>query len=165
MLLPERSLQACGEHRAGSQIMVAFEAEVEIAAPPEKVWRVLSDTTVESRWMRATSTVEFLTSPAHYRQGARMRRTGRFMGMTLRWNSEITECTPDGAITFRHDGAINGSSRWELARTARGTRVRLRSEGPAPGPMKWFPGLAAQAGRAGLKSDLRRLKVLVEQAG
>lgn len=142
--------------------MVEFEASIEMAASPERVWSVLTDIRIEPLWMRACKTVAF-TEGDGYRAGSRMERTGRFLGMTLRWRSLVTDVTPNRLIAFRHDGAVNGESRWELTPSAAGSRVRLWSTGPAPGPFKWFPALAAAGGRAGLNGDLARLKQLAER--
>ena len=93
-----------------------------------------------------------------------MRRVGGFLGLSLVWESEVTAFEPDRLIAFRHSGAITGESRWEIEPGPLGSRVRFTSSGPAPGPLKWFPAVAAFGGRVGLQSDLRRLKRLVETA-
>lgn len=143
--------------------MVEFEAQIEIAASPERVWGVLTDIRKESLWMRASKTVAFIDGDG-YRAGCRMARTGRFLGMTLRWQSDVTAVEPNRLIAFEHHGAVKGKSRWEIMPSAAGCRVRLWSTGPAPGPFKWFPALAAAAGKAGLNGDLARLKQEVERA-
>jgi uncharacterized protein YndB with AHSA1/START domain len=142
--------------------MVHFEAEIGIAASPARVWDVLTSLKQEPRWMRATKAVAF-TEGDHYAKGARMERTGRFLGVTLRWRSEIAAVERDRLISFAHEGAVKGISQWEIVPAPNGSRVRFWSEGPAPGPLAWLPGLAAMAGRAGLNADLRRLKHLVER--
>ncbi len=143
--------------------MVAFAAEIHIVAPPRVVWEVLNDIALEPRWMKATREVSFLTGSG-YARGARQRRQGGFLGYKLDWQSDIVEMLPEQVIAFAHSGAVHGTSRWEIAPAqAGGTYVRFSSEGPAPGPLKWLPGLAARLGRMGLEADLRRLKKLVEQ--
>ena len=143
--------------------MVAFAAEIDIAAPPHGVWQVLNDITLEPRWMRATREVSFISGNG-YARGARMQRRGGFALYKLDWQSDIVEVVSERLIAFAHSGNLTGTSRWELSPIpGGGTRVRFESEGPAPGFMKWLPGLAAMAGRAGLRGDLRRLKQLVEE--
>lgn len=146
--------------------MVEFAAEIDVNAPASSVWALLVDPRRESEWMRAVKEVSFV-APAHgYAAGARMRRSGGFAGIKLSWESEIAACEPDRLIVFRHvGGALSGESRWELAPTPNGCRVRLSSRGPAPKGLAWFPALAALIGRAGLKGDLSRLKRLAEARG
>ncbi len=142
--------------------MVEFEASIEIAASPERVWSVLADIRKESLWMRATRSVAFISGD-DYQAGSRMLRMGRFLGMTLRWQSDVTAVEQNRLIAFRHDGSVEGESRWEVTASPTGSRVRLWSTGPAPGPFKWFPKLAVAAGKAGLSGDLARLKQVVER--
>ena len=143
--------------------MVAFAAEIDIAAPPHLVWRVLNDVALEPRWMLTTREVSFIGGNG-YSRGSRMQRRGSFFGYKLDWQSEIVEVVPERLIAFAHSGKVTGSSRWELSPGPdAGTHVRFSSDGPAPRPLNRFPALAAWAGRAGLNGDLRRLKQLAEQ--
>jgi uncharacterized protein YndB with AHSA1/START domain len=146
-------------------VTVEFSATGTIRAPPEAVWRVLTDLEREAQWMRAVGRVEFVGEVKRYAAGARMRRSGRFLWMHLVWNSEIEACEPRRLIRFRHAGAIKGESCWEIEPAPEGCTVRLSSVGPAPGPLKWMPALAAYGGRLGLQGDLARLKRIVETAG
>jgi uncharacterized protein YndB with AHSA1/START domain len=142
--------------------MIDVTVTTEIAAPPETVWRMLIDLPREPAWMRAVEEVAFVAPASTYAPGARMRRAGRFLGIRLAWESEITEFVPNSRIVFRHSGAISGHSRWEVEPTAQGSLVRLTSIGPAPGVLGWLPALARAGVRAGLAGDLKRLKRLVE---
>jgi len=144
--------------------MIEFSATREIAAPAEHVWRILTDIARESQWMTAVGSVAFIGDPASYAVGARMRRSGKFLWIELSWESEIVACEPQERIRFRHSGAIEGESRWEIEPTSGGSRVELWSLGPAPGPLKWLPSFAAYGGRLGLQGDLARLKRLAESA-
>lgn len=144
--------------------MIEFSAELEIGAAPDAVWRTMTDPSRESDWMRAVHNVAFVGEAEGYAIGAHMRRSGKFLWMTLSWESEVVAFEPGGLVAFRHvAGALKGESRWELTPTGSGCRVRLASAGPPPGPLTRFPGLAAAAGRAGLRGDLARLKRLVEE--
>jgi len=143
--------------------MIEFSAEARINAPASSVWRLMTDAAREPAWMRAVRKVEFIGTQRHYALGASTRRSGRFLGIEIRWESEIIALEPDRRIVFRHvGGAIGGESRWEVTPTSDGCSVRLTSKGPAPGPLAWFPALAALVGRAGLRGDLARLKRLAE---
>src|SRR5712671_5026268 len=99
--------------------------------PPEAVWRVLTDVERESQWMRAVGQVEFVGEIKRYTAGARMRRRGKFLWMDLVWDSEIEACEPRRLVRFRHAGAIEGESRWEIEPAPEGCIVRLCSVGPA----------------------------------
>jgi uncharacterized protein YndB with AHSA1/START domain len=144
--------------------VIEFSAEVETSAAPERVWAVMSDIGREPEWMQAVQRVEFTDGSAGYRPGARMRRAGRFIGMTLAWSSEVTEFRPDSLIAFRHTGgALSGESRWEIIPRPGGSTIRFSTRGPAPGPLAWFPALARLGGRLGQQRDVARLKRIAEQ--
>ena len=143
---------------------LSVSAEIGVAAPPEAVWRVMSDPRREPGWMRAVERAEFLGEP-RYRAGARMRRSGRFMGKRMAWESEIAECAPARRLVFRHvSGSIGGESRWEIEPAPGGATVRLASDGPLPRGIGFLRPLVAAAARLALRADLRRLKSLVEGA-
>ena len=144
--------------------MVTFSAEITTTASPAQIWAVMSDISRESIWMQAVSSVSFLNDETSYRVGADMQREGHFLGMTLRWTSEITEYEQGRIIAFRHEGAIKGTSHWEIIPEGDKTLIKFTTNGPAPGPLKWFAALAAAGGRAGLKGDVKRLKAVVEAA-
>jgi uncharacterized protein YndB with AHSA1/START domain len=143
--------------------MVEFSAAIDIAATPETVWRVMTDISREPEWMPAVRASAFIGEPQGYAVGARMRRAARFLWIDMSWESEIVRCEPDSVVVFKHvGGALKGESRWRVTPTEGGCTVVLESEGPAPGPLAWFPALAAAGGRAGLRRDLGRLKRLAE---
>lgn len=143
--------------------MIEFTATTEIAASPAEVWQAMTDVAREPAWMRAVKMVAFVGDPSAYVVGARMRRSGRFLWFDMSWESELVEIEPEKLAVFKHvAGALQGESRWALSPTASGCQVTLASTGPAPGPMAWFPALAAAGGRAGLRGDLKRLKRVVE---
>jgi uncharacterized membrane protein len=144
--------------------MIEFSATSEAAAPAEQVWRIMTDIARESQWMTAVGSVAFIGDSASYAAGARMSRRGKFLWIELSWESEIVACEPPRQIRFRHSGAIEGESRWGIESTPGGSLVELWSLGPAPGPLRWLPGVAAYGGRLGLQGDLARLKRLAESA-
>jgi uncharacterized membrane protein len=142
---------------------IEFSAETRINAPASSVWRLMIEAAREPEWMRAVRSAEFVGPQRGYALGACMRRRGRFLGIEIRWDSEIVALEPDRRIVFRHTGgAIGGESLWEVIPTAEGCCVRLASRGPAPRPLARFPALAAMIGRVGLRGDLARLKRLAE---
>ena len=143
---------------------VRFSAATDIAAAPEAVWWVMTDVAREPEWMAAVRVATFVGDVQGYEVGARMRRQARFLWIDMSWESEIVRYEADSVIVFKHvGGALKGESRWSVTPTAGGCRVVLESDGPAPGPLAWFPALAAAGGHAGLKRDLARLKRLVER--
>jgi uncharacterized membrane protein len=144
--------------------LIEFSATREIMAPPENVWRIMTDIAREPQWMTAVGRVDFIGDPSSYAVGARMRRSGKFLWIELVWESEIVTCEPPRLIRFLHSGAIRGESRWEIEPMSGRCRVRLWSRGPAPGPLAWLPSLAVQGGRLGLRGDLARLKRVAESA-
>ena len=143
---------------------ITASAETEIAASPETIWQIMTDAAQEGAWMRAVRSAEFIGGGG-YAIGSRMRRSGRFLGFPLTWESEISDVFPARRIVFRHvAGALRGESHWEIEPVDGGSRVRLVTKGPAPGPLAWAPALATAMVRRGLEGDLARLKRLAEAA-
>ena len=118
----------------------------------------------EPEWMRAVRRVEFSDGSTDYRPGARMRRTGKFMGIPLTWASEVTNCEPGRLIAFRHTGgALVGESRWEIVARPGGSNIRFWTRGAAPTLFARLQSLARLGGRLGLRRDVTQLKQVAEQ--
>src|SRR3954465_7653072 len=116
--------------------MITAAAEIEIAAAPEKIWRIMTDAAREGDWMRAVKRADFVGPESGYALGRRMRRVGGFLGFRLAWESELTDVAPHRRLAFRHvAGSLRGESVWEIEPAAGGSRVRLMTKGPAPGPL------------------------------
>ena len=59
-----------------------------VEAQSDRARRIMFDPPQDPTWMAAVKSVEVLTDDL--RPSARVRRTGRFLGRTLRWTTEVT---------------------------------------------------------------------------
>jgi uncharacterized protein YndB with AHSA1/START domain len=129
-----------------------------IAAPVERVRAIMFDPRHDPCWMAAVKTVEPLVADLH--AGTRVGRTGRFMGRTLRWTTEVTSAAPDHLDLRIIDGPMRGTVAYHIEPDGSGSRVTIRNIGEAPGfAPRW---LLAFAMRRALTADLRRLQRAVE---
>ena len=129
-----------------------------VAASVERVRAVMFDPLQDSRWMAAVKTVEPLA--ADLGPGARVRRTGRFLGRTLRWTTEVTGVSANHLDLRIIDGPMRGTVAYRIERDESGSRVTIRNVGQAPGfAPRW---LLTFAMRRALTADLRRLQRAVE---
>ena len=129
-----------------------------IAAPPDRVRGVMFDPRQDPSWMAAVTKVEPLGADAG--AGARVRRTGRFLGRTIRWTTEVVSALPNEVELRIVDGPMRGVVTYRVDPSESGSLVSIRNTGEAPGlAPRW---LLAMAMRRSLDGDLRRLQRLVE---
>jgi uncharacterized membrane protein len=129
-----------------------------IHASPARVRGVMFDSRQDPSWMAAVKTVEPLDGSEG--AGARVRRTGQFMGRTLRWTTETLAVTPNHLELRLVDGPMRGTVTYRIDPADGGSRVSIRNVGEAPGfaPRR----LLAWAMRRSLAADLRRLQRIAE---
>jgi len=141
--------------------VAALDVEVNtyIDAPPARVRAVMFDARCDPEWMAAVKRVE---PPAgDLRAGARVRRTGRFLGSTLRWTTEVTSIDDAQLDLQIVDGPMRGAVTYRIAPDGAGSRVTIRNVGEAPGfAPAW---LLRPAMRRSLNADLRRLRETIER--
>jgi len=129
-----------------------------VAAAPERVRAVMFDPLQDPRWMAAVKSVEPLGPSAG--GAARVRRTGRFLGRTIRWTTELMSAQPHEVELRIVDGPMRGTVTYRVDARDAGSLVTIRNTGEAPGlAPRW---LLAIAMRRALDADLRRLQRLVE---
>jgi uncharacterized membrane protein len=130
-----------------------------VAAPPDRIRGVMFDARRDPQWMAAVTSVQPLGDTAAV--GARARRTGRFLGRTLRWTTEITAVSSNRLDLTIVDGPMRGTVAYQIDPDGDGARVTITNIGEAPGfAPRW---LLRFAMRRALAADLRRLKQIVEQ--
>ena len=94
-------------------------------------------------------------------EGARVRRTGRFLGRTIRWTTEIISARASEVQVRIVEGPMRGTVTYRVDPAGPGAVVTIRNTGEAPGlAPRW---LLALAMRRALTADLRRLQQLVEE--
>jgi uncharacterized membrane protein len=135
--------------------------ELPMNAPVGDVRAVMFNSRRDPQWMAAVQSaepdVDSLTA------GTRVRRTGRFLGRTLRWTTEVVALTAHELHLRIIDGPMRGDVCYRIEPTGHGSLVSIRNTGEAPGMApRWLLSLMM---RRSLNADLRRLKQLVEQAG
>ena len=131
-----------------------------MAAPPDRVRRLMFDPRHDPEWMAAVKSVEPLgdyTTP-----GTRVRRVGRFLGRTLRWTTEVISVQPSEVQLRIVDGPMRGTVRYHIEPSGTGSLVTIHNTGETPGfAPRW---LLARAMRRSLTADLRRLQRAVESS-
>src|SRR5688572_26933534 len=101
-------------------------AEEAVAAPPEKVASVMFDPVNDPRWIGGAKSVEPPAGPVG--PGARVRRTGGFMGRSFSWVTEVAEFEPNRRLAMRFlEGPMKGEVVYEIEPSAGGSRVRIRN--------------------------------------
>lgn len=135
-----------------------------VRASPETVRRVMFDARQDPGWMAAVTAVDVqgdLNAWGDFtRPGARVHRTGRFLGRSIRWTTEVESASPAHLDLRIVEGPMRGTVSYRIQPHAIGSRVSIRNTGDAPGfaPRR----LLAWAMRRSLTADLARLQRLVE---
>jgi uncharacterized membrane protein len=141
---------------------IDVSAEIDISASPADIAGVMFDPAREPEWMKAVTAVE-LIDPALER-GARVRRSGTFLGQTLSWTTTVDVVHFPHVLALRIlEGPFLGSIRYDIQRSGAGSRVRVRTAGEVALPSFAPVALVAEPMRAALGADLERLKTIVER--
>ena len=110
-----------------------FEIVDTIAAPPEKVFRLITDVDRFGEWMPNFVRVENLT-PGPLKIGSRFRETRKVFGRDSTEEFEVTQLDPPRLLALFVDGTKGTSKkgefrfRHEFAPAPSGTRIRLAGE-------------------------------------
>jgi carbon monoxide dehydrogenase subunit G len=83
-----------------------IEVEVEIDAPPDRVWEVVSDPRNLPRWDRRITAVRGVPRDG-LREGNRYTTEIRFMGARISAESEVVEFRPPGYAKVRVSGVMD----------------------------------------------------------
>lgn len=87
-----------------------FTLQDQIAAPPERVFAMLTDLDEASRWMSNLVRIEKLT-PTPYGRGTRWREVRKMYGREASELFEVTACEPGKALELYVDGTQGSSKR------------------------------------------------------
>jgi len=145
----------------------AVISEIEIAAPPERVFQALIDRDQALLWgsNQAFEMTQFEIDP---RPGGKWRFLTRALqgpgaGQTLEHHGEIIEIDPPRLLAYswyaswHEDPAIRSDVRWELTPTKSGTYLKVIHSGLLP-----IPG-ACQGYSQGWPGLVQRIKNLIEK--
>ena len=140
---------------------VDVSVEIDIAAEPSDVASVMFDPAREPEWMAAVKTVRAIDPGI--KPGARVSRTGSFMGRELAWTTEVVSFHFPHALTLRIvDGPFVGTVQYEIGRGSAGSVARIRNVGELS-KFGFLPKAMIEGPmRSALSADLARLKALVE---
>jgi hypothetical protein len=141
---------------------VDVAAEIEIAAEPTDVAGVMFDPHRDPEWMKAVTAVDVIDPGI--KPGARVRRTGQFMGHEVSWTTEVASFQfPHLLVLNVKDGPFVGSVRYEVGRSGAGSIARIRTAG-SPTAFGFLPSAMIEGPlRTALQADLARLKALIER--
>jgi uncharacterized protein YndB with AHSA1/START domain len=147
-----------------------------IDAPPDRVWRLVSDVTRMGEWSPVCYRCEWLDGASSPSVGARF--VGHNKQSGLRWSTtcEVTESIPgkvfafrviDGTFSFFYRGRELTRWRYEFEPDGIGTKVTESNELVAFPPLLRLVGplLRAQDGQreAGMRTTLERVKAAAEE--
>jgi uncharacterized protein YndB with AHSA1/START domain len=144
----------------------------EVAAPPERVWAMVSDLPRMGEWSPENTGGRWLGGADGPEVGARFKGTNR-MGWR-RWSTvcTVTDCAPGQVFAFDADAMGQPIAEWryEIESTTTGCRVtetwtdRRSSLGKILGRAATAIGDRAEHNRKGMEETLRRLAERAEAA-
>src|SRR4051794_41214535 len=115
----------------------------------------------DPEWIGGARAVEPLGSDPH-ETGARVRRTGGFLGRKFSWVTELLEFKPDRLMRMRFiEGPMKGEVTYRIDPQGSGSRVSIRNAG---GSSFSFPGVGWLLKRS-VSKDLERLPGPVQRRG
>ena len=153
---------------------IRASASVEIAAPPDPVWRLVSDITRMGEWSPECERCEWEHGSVAPVVGAQFRGYNRVGTRTWSTINEITDSEPGVSFAFAVRGAEHPSSRWRYdiePTESGGTRLTESMEGYRTGFIanlvrRLVTGVAdrAEHNRRGIEQTLQRIKAAAEAA-
>ncbi len=140
---------------------IDVSADIEIAADPADIAAIMFDPQREKDWIEMVQEVELIDQALA--PGAKVRHRGRVMGRDVAWVTEVEAVHFPHVLTLRvSDGPFLGTVRYDIQRSAGGSRARGRNVGE-PAGLGFLPASMIEGPmRAALTSNLARLKALVE---
>lgn len=103
------------------------QAEIDVAAPTDEVWRALTDPTVVARYMWGT------TLDTRWEVGGPISWRGEFEGRPYEDTGTVLEVVPGERLVVTHSSALGGSSTHTLTYTLEpsdaGTHLTLHQDG------------------------------------
>jgi uncharacterized membrane protein len=140
--------------------------QTSIRAPRGRVAAYATDYRNDPAWIGAIREARLVTEPP-FGVGARVERTGSFLGKPLQYVNEVVELVPDERLVMKSVKApFPMTVTYEFEEQDEGTSVmRIRTTGDASGMYKLAGPLLNQAVKRGITGDLKRLKEQMEADG
>lgn len=159
---------------AGSGTLWSDEASIEVAAPADTVWSLVSDVTRMGDWSPVCHTCEWLPPSDRAEVGARFVGYNRLNG--ARWSREcvITVADPARELAFTTMFRGHESTRWRYRFEPSGTGTKVVEHYEVIAVPTWvklirlMPGMPARSlrdGKRGMDATLQHLKAAAESAG
>lgn len=140
--------------------MLAIHAHITIARPPAAVFALAGDYRNDPQWRGAVTAV---TSADEPRLGARLVETIRYCGLRAESRTEILAFQPGRRLAFRTlSGPVPCEGRRLFEVSPYGTRFRYELRLAPAGAWRWLGPPLGLLLRCQLRSDLRRLRHLLE---
>jgi uncharacterized membrane protein len=145
-------------------VPVDVVSEIEIKRPREEVAAFAADPANATAWYKNIKSVEWETTPPAV-VGSRIRFQAQFLGRTLEYTYEVREHNPgERFVMSTEQGAFPMETTYTWEDAANGaTRMTLRNRGEPSGFAAITATVMARAIRKANRSDLRRLKALLER--
>jgi uncharacterized protein YndB with AHSA1/START domain len=150
------------------------ESQVEISAPPEQVWALISDPTRTPEWSPVCRRVEWIPPSSQPAVGARFRGHNQLRAFKWARECEIDEWEPARTIAFHTEFKGHVSTRWHytLEPSDGGTRLRETYRAAFLPTWVWLlrklPGGASTSAKdtkKNISTSLEKIKQLAEAAG
>ena len=143
-----------------------------VAAPPERVWQVLTDVAHAPETLRGVTAVQLMTD-GPYAVGTRWRETRTMMGKAVSEEMWVSACDPlRSTQVSAASGGAEFVTEFTLTPLEDGSRteleVRFSAEMSKPSglqslAMRFFAGMAARASRRALDQDLADIAAAAER--
>lgn len=155
---------------SGNRISLFGKTSQYADAPPEAVWRILTDVTRTGDWSHECHTASWTSGSTHACTGAEFRGDSRSGRATWSRSCRVTECTAPTQFAYRTQGRLFRDStewHWSLEREGSGTRItqryRIRNLPLWADRLLWLATPAHHDRRDALKRDLESLAALAER--
>lgn len=142
--------------------MATIEHEVQINAPPEKVFGYLSDLEKHPEWAHCDEVEKSSEGPAGV--GATYRSRGKNLGITAKETVEVTGYQPNERFAWRATGAFGWKFGWsfEMKPQDDGTRLIERFDPPTGLVLGIILKLTESPTRKAMRDGLARIKKKLE---
>jgi uncharacterized membrane protein len=146
--------------------MKRVQLTIDIAAPVEEIWSVLTDPSSFPDWITGIQTVELL-SEGEYGVGTRYRVVAGRTDRTVEWTVEITALEPEKMIEFDYTGDVEGRGGWNIEPRTDEDGFSITSFDEFAPPGNWLIKLLSRlwldnAARSARRESLEQLKAYVE---
>jgi len=142
--------------------MVDVLTETVIQRPLEEVAGFAADPSNVPAWYANIRSVEWKTSPP-LQVGSKIAFVAQFLGRTLAYTYEIRVWVPgERLVMSTSEGPFPMETTYTWAVVDGGTRMTLRNRGEPQGFSRWVAPFMAVAMRRANRSDLARLKEVLE---